>query len=79
MPEGTEEQRTQIIAHLERLNSNVERQMSLTYGLRNGVVYGFGFVIGSTLLTAAIVTFGLTFFSNTLFGDVIAWIVATLR
>ena len=40
MPEGTEEQRAQIIAHLERLNSNVERQMSLAYGLRNGVIYG---------------------------------------
>jgi len=79
MPEGTEEQRAQIIAHLERLNSNVERQMSLAYGLRNGVIYGLGFVIGSTLLTAVIVTFGLTFFGNTLFGDVIAWIVHTVR
>ena len=48
MHEGTEEQRAHIIAHLERLNSNVEKQMSFLYGLRNGVVYGLGFVVGST-------------------------------
>lgn len=79
MLEGTEGQREQIIAHLARLNTNVERQMSLSYGLRNGVVYGLGFVVGSTLLTAFIVTFDLTFFGDTLFGNVIAWIVQTLR
>ncbi len=79
MPEGTEEQRTHIIAHLERLNTNVEKQMSISYGLRNGVIYGLGFVIGSTVLSAFIVTLVLQFFNDTLFGDVVHWIVRTLR
>ena len=79
MHEGTEEQRAHIIAHLERLNSNVEKQMSFLYGLRNGVVYGLGFVVGSTLISALVVTVVLQFFGDTLFADVIGWIVRTLR
>ncbi len=79
MQEGTEEQRMHIIAHLERLNTNVEKQMSVLYGLRNGVIYGLGFVIGSTLLSAFIVTVVLQFFGDTLFADVFHWIVRTLR
>lgn len=76
MDEGTTEQRNRIIERLEQLNSNVERQMSVWYTFRNATIYGIGFIVGSTLFTAAVVSLGLTFFGNTLFGDVIAWIAA---
>lgn len=76
MNEGTEEQRDRIIEKLELLNENVERQMSVWYTLRNSVIYGIGFIVGSTIFTALLVSFGLTFFGGTIFGDVIAWIAA---
>lgn len=78
MQENREGQRDEIIRHLERLNANVEAQMSLAYVFRNGVMYGFAFVVGSTLVTAALVTTIITFFNDTMFGDVIRWIVVTL-
>lgn len=66
-----------ISAALTGLSKQLEAQTSVWYALRNGIIYGMGFVIGSTILTALIVTFGFTFFGNTVFGDVIAWIIAT--
>ncbi len=74
--EGSESR--EVIQHLERLNANVSKQMSLGYVFRNGVMYGFGFVVGSTILTATLVTLIVTFAADTIFGDVIQWIVATL-
>ncbi|RJR13351.1 hypothetical protein C4585_02220 [Candidatus Parcubacteria bacterium] len=76
MNEGTEEQRDRIIQKLEMLNENVERQMSVWYTFRNSVIYGVGFIVGSTIFTALVVSFGLTLFGDTIFGDVVAWIVA---
>ena len=78
MQEGTEEQRTQIIKHLEVLNKNVVHQMSPLYVFRNSIIYGFGFVIGSTLISAALATVVISFFPDTVFGDVLRWIVQTI-
>jgi hypothetical protein len=63
-----------VVDHLEVLNKNVELQMSLWYAFRNGVMYGIGFVIGSTVLTAFVVSFVLTFMSNTVFAEAIMWL-----
>lgn len=67
-------QRDLIIQHLEVLNAQVKDQMSLWYTFRNGLIYGVGFIIGSTLLTALVVSIVLQFFADTLLGDVIMWI-----
>lgn len=56
------------------LREEMVRQASVWHVLRTGVIYGVGFIIGSTLLTAILVSFGLQFFGGTIFGDVIAWI-----
>ncbi|HYF10524.1 MAG TPA: hypothetical protein VD967_02880 [Candidatus Paceibacterota bacterium] len=74
MNEGTESQRDQIIRNLEELNERVENQASVWYVLRNGIIYGAGFIIGSTVLTALAVSIVLFFFEDTLLGDVILWI-----
>lgn len=66
-----------IGAALTELSRQLEAQTSVWYALRNGMIYGVGFVIGSTVLTGLIVTFGFTFFGDTVFGDIIAWIIAT--
>ncbi|MBI2048514.1 MAG: hypothetical protein HYT30_01135 [Parcubacteria group bacterium] len=79
MSEGTEAQRDHIIENLERLNARVAAQMSARYVFRNGIIYGFGFMIGSTILTALLVSFIFQFFGDTLFAAVIRWIAETLR
>ncbi|MCE9644124.1 hypothetical protein K8Q93_02710 [Candidatus Parcubacteria bacterium] len=76
MNEGTELQRDHIIHNLEKLNEQVESQASVWRVLRNGMIYGVGFVVGSTILTAVIASIVLRFFENTLLGDVITWIAA---
>ena len=76
MNEGTELQRDHIIRNLEVLNERVERQMSLWHVFRNGIIYGVGFIAGSTVLTAIVVSIVLRFFGDTILGDVIAWIAA---
>lgn len=43
-------QQAEIIAQLQMLNSNVERQLSLKHVLFNGIVYGLSFAVGSTIL-----------------------------
>jgi len=43
-------QQAEIIAQLQKLNTNVERQLSLRHILFNGMVYGLSFAIGSTIL-----------------------------
>lgn len=72
--EGTEAQRDQIIEHLATLNAQVARQMNVRFVLRNGIIHGVGFMVGSTVLTATVVSVILHFFSDTVFADVIAWI-----
>lgn len=71
------EQREEIIHKLEILNAQVRQQMSIWFVFRNGLIYGVGFIIGSTILTAIIVTFILQFFRHTIMGDVILWIAGT--
>lgn len=75
----TENPQDEATRQLAMLNANIERQMSLGYILRNGIFHGIGFMIGSTLLTAAVVSIILQFFSNTIFGDVISWIARVGR
>ena len=74
MNEGTGEQRDHIISHLKILIDQTKRQMSVWHVFRNGVIYGMGFIIGSTVLTAIIVSIGLQFLGDTILGDVINWI-----
>ena len=74
---GSDAKRSEIIRGLEVLSQQMQKQMTVWYAFRNGVIYGIGFVVGSTVLTALLVTFGFTFFGDTIFGDVIAWIIAT--
>ena len=66
-----------VVRGLEEVSRQLKAQTSIWYVFRNGIIYGVGFVIGSTVLTGVIVTFGFTFFGDTIFGDIIAWIVAT--
>ncbi len=79
MNEEADVQQESIIAHLGSLNANVERQMSMGYAFRNGIIHGLGFIIGSTVLTALVVTFVLQFMGDSIFADVIAWITRTAR
>ncbi len=74
MPSEIDPWREEILQNLEALNARVERQMSLWHVFRNGVMYGSGFIIGSTVLTATIVTIIITFFNDTIFGAVVSWI-----
>lgn len=48
--------------------------MSTWHTLRTGIIHGIGFVIGSTILTAIVVTLTLHFFGGTPLGDVISWL-----
>jgi hypothetical protein len=68
-----EVERDSVVRHLAALNANVELQMSLWYAFRNGLMYGVGFIIGSTVLTALVVSFVLTFMSDTVFSEAILW------
>ena len=52
MSENIEDQRDHIVEHLERLNKNVERQISVFHIFMTGIIYGVGFVIGSSILAA---------------------------
>ena len=74
MNEGTGEQRDHIISHLKILIDQTKRQMSVWHVFRNGVIYGMGFIVGSTVLTAIVASIVLQFFGDTIFGDVIQWI-----
>jgi hypothetical protein len=47
-------QQAEIIAQLQKLNGNVERQLSLKHILFNGIVYGLSFAIGSTILFSVV-------------------------
>jgi len=76
MNEGTESQRDQIIHNLEKLNEKIEKQVSIWYVLRNGVIHGIGFIVGSTVVTAIVVSIALRFFEDTMLADVISWIAA---
>lgn len=68
------DQRDRIIEHLQLLNGQVERQMSVWHVFRNGIIYGMGLIIGSTVLTALVVTIVLQFFRETILADVVLWI-----
>ena len=69
-----DEQSEGIVHHLRLLNRQVRQQMSMWFVFRNGIIYGIGFVVGSTILTAIVVSVVLKFFSNTVLADVILWI-----
>lgn len=69
-----DEPRGEIVQRLQVLNTQIKEQMSIWHVFRNGMIYGIGFVIGSTILTALIVTIVLQFFGDTIFGEVISWI-----
>jgi len=61
---------------LERIEKRLTRGQSMLFALRNGIFYGIGFVIGSTVVTAVVVSFLLSVFGDTLLGDVITWFAA---
>ena len=71
--EGTELQRDKIVQHLAELNRNIEHQMSMLHVLRNGIIYGVGFVLGSTVLTTLVLSFVLSFFPESTLAQVIVW------
>lgn len=52
---------SELIRELIAIN---QRQMSMLYTLRNGVIYGVGFVIGSSILAAILINASIL-----LFGD----------
>lgn len=60
--EGTQEE---LVSELQTLNSALAKQQSVRYMLRNGMLYGVGFVIGSSILAGVVIS-ALVF----LFGDV---------
>lgn len=66
----------EIIRGLATLSTQLKSQMSVWHTFRNGIIYGVGFIVGSTIITAFIVTIGLQFFGDTVFGDIVAWFVA---
>ena len=72
-------ERVSIVTRIEELNANVEKQMSVWYVFRNGIIYGIGFIIGSTVLTTLVISFVLTFFSHTVVADVIMWFARSGR
>jgi hypothetical protein len=79
MNDETSTWHVQIAERLASLNANLVRQMSLWHAFRTGIMYGFGFVVGSTLLSAFLATVALTFFSDTVFGQVVSWIGRTVH
>jgi hypothetical protein len=58
-------QTTRLIEVLQTLETHIQRQNSLKYAFLRGMIYGFGTVIGATVLVA-------------LFGGVIVAVVNTL-
>lgn len=74
MPTEQNDWHKQMLHSVEELNVRIARQMSLWHVFRNGIIYGSGFIIGSTILTAAVVTIIITFFNDTIFGAVVSWI-----
>lgn len=62
-----------LTERLDTLNEHLRRQLSIWYVFRNGVMYGAGFIIGSTILTAVVVTILLNLFGGTELGDVLMW------
>lgn len=74
MPTERNEWHEEMLRSVQELNTRVERQMSLWHVFRNGVMHGSGFIVGSTVLTAAVVTIIITFFNDTIFGAVVSWI-----
>ena len=66
------EQRDHIIENLEELNRQIRTQNSIKQTFYKGIIYGIGFVIGSTLLAAAALSLFAQFFEDTpIFGDLI--------
>lgn len=61
MQEMTPEQHQQIIDQLERLNEKLAKQNSWLHIFLTALVYGVGFVIGSTMLASVIIGFALPF------------------
>lgn len=62
-----------VAADLEILSELLKRQMSVWHVFRNGLIYGAGFVVGSTIVTAVVVTILINLFSGTELGDMLSW------
>ncbi len=58
---------------LRELNASVKRQMGVWYTLRNGIIYGVGFVIGSSIIAAILINGSLLLFGHT------GWMQAIIR
>lgn len=55
MQEMTADQHKQIIDELQSLNAKLERQNSLRHIATTGLIYGVGFVLGSTILATILI------------------------
>lgn len=53
-----------ILSELKELNANERTQISMMHILKTGIIYGVGFVIGSSILAAFLINVGIL-----LFGD----------
>lgn len=74
MPANNEPEWGKIVHNLEMLNQRAALQMTAWRLFRDGIIWGLGFIVGSTVLTAIVATIVLRFFPDTLFGDIINWI-----
>ncbi len=63
-PDSLYEQRDEIIVHLAELNAAVKKQNSVTHIFLTGIIYGVGFVVGSTILATIAIGVFLPFFSD---------------
>ena len=64
MKEMTPEQHQQIIDQLQGLNDKIARQNDWVHIFATALVYGVGFVIGSTILATIILGFALPAIKN---------------
>lgn len=58
---------------LRELNASVRHQMSVWYTFRTGVIYGVGFVVGSSILAAVLINASVILFGHT------AWMQAVIH
>ena len=71
--EELDTQRDKVIEQLEALNAKLEKQGKVTYQLREGILKGIGFFIGSAIL--ATILLGIL---GPIFGD-ITWVRDTYQ
>jgi hypothetical protein len=59
-----EDQREDIISNLEKLNNSMDKQNSVRHTVRNGLIYGISFVVGSTILATIVLGTLVKFFGD---------------